>query len=554
MKRLFLILLVLMGAGCLEQAAPTSPLFEQRVFGALGGLDIGESLVLKGPDAARILVGGQLGAADYLLVPFHASPVGSAFLELRISGANVSSAPRFSIESPAAAPVTESGAGDDLHERLYAHMQASTAHLLRRPRPNASVAFDGIPSVQGDLAGNNAFVGQLVQLNANANGSACFDVSMRQGRVEAITDRVIIVADMNNPSGGFTREDYEHFGEEFDNLVYPTLDAHFPPPTDIDGNGRVIVFFTRAVNELTPPGSTGFVGGFFWSRDLFTAAECVASNQGEIFFALVPDPNREASTIAHSRENVFHSALATIGHEYQHLINAGRRIYVNQAEWEEIWLDEGLSHMAEELLFYAATGLAPGSNIGGAALTGARAQAVNRFMRQNLTRYGLYLQGVRRESPFRPEASLETRGATWAFLRYVADHSPKSDREFLFALVDTPLTGLENLAAAIGQSPLEWARRWGVSLYTDDRLGGPDPFLQQPSWHFRSLLPLLFPGSFPLRSDGLDPNEELRLELRGGTSGFVRFGTLYGMVGELAIEVGGRAPPQELWVTLLRVR
>ena len=40
----------------------------------------------------------------------------------------------------------------------------------------------------------------------------------------------------------------------------------------------------------------------------------------------------------------------TLAHEYQHLINAGRRLYVNNANaFEDMWLNEGLSHIAEEL-------------------------------------------------------------------------------------------------------------------------------------------------------------------------------------------------------------
>ena len=36
----------------------------------------------------------------------------------------------------------------------------------------------------------------------------------------------------------------------------------FGQPTDIDNNGHIVLFFTRAVNELTPPNAGGVVGGF----------------------------------------------------------------------------------------------------------------------------------------------------------------------------------------------------------------------------------------------------------------------------------------------------
>ena len=58
------------------------------------------------------------------------------------------------------------------------------------------------------------------------------------------------------------------------------------------------------------------------------------------------------------------STTAVIAHEFQHLINAGRRMYVNNAlDFEDTWLDEGLAHVAEELLFYREAGLRPKGNI-----------------------------------------------------------------------------------------------------------------------------------------------------------------------------------------------
>ena len=51
------------------------------------------------------------------------------------------------------------------------------------------------------------------------------------------------------------------------------------------------------MNELTPRNAAYYVGGFFYERDLFpndVAVEqggCAASNDAEMFYMLVPDPN-----------------------------------------------------------------------------------------------------------------------------------------------------------------------------------------------------------------------------------------------------------------------
>ena len=87
--------------------------------------------------------------------------------------------------------------------------------------------------------------------------------------------------------------------------------------------------------------------------------------------------------------------IATLGHEYQHLINASRRMYVNTAatDFEETWLDEGLSHVAEELLFYARTGLKPRANIDATLLrtSSAYVDAFNNEAISNFSRLGEYL-------------------------------------------------------------------------------------------------------------------------------------------------------------------
>ena len=58
----------------------------------------------------------------------------------------------------------------------------------------------------------------------------------------------------------------------------------------------VAILFTRAVNELTPANSGSYVGGFFHPRDLFPRTQsptrdvCATSNEGELFYMIVPDP------------------------------------------------------------------------------------------------------------------------------------------------------------------------------------------------------------------------------------------------------------------------
>ena len=210
---------------------------------------------------------------------------------------------------------------------------------------------------------------QVITLNANGDDrraairSTWADESPRSGR------RRYIIADTTNPAGGFTDAEYQSFATTFDTLVNPMDVQNFGAPSDIDKNGKIIILFTKEVNKITPRGSNGIVAGFFYERDLFPTVGngdlegCPSSNVSEMYYALVPDPNGVFSD-KRSKADVLDFTTSTLAHEYQHLINAGRRLYVNNAPvFEDTWLNEGLSHIAEELLYFKAVKLAPRQNL-----------------------------------------------------------------------------------------------------------------------------------------------------------------------------------------------
>jgi len=347
--------------------------------------------------------------------------------------------------------------------------------------------------------------GSTLELNVSG---VCDTLQPRTGRVVAVTERAIVVADHANPPRGFTDDQLRRFGSEFDELVYPTVTDAFGEPTDLDANDRVILFYTIGVNQKTPAGRTGVVAGFFWGGDLFpvisdgSLSPCAHSNEGEIIYLAVPDPFGGGGTFV-SIDLLLPITSSTAGHELQHLVNAGRRIHVNRAEaLEETWLNEGLSTMAEELLFYAASGLQPRSNLDAPVLEEdpVLTEAFNRFAEGNVGRFNLHLQVARSSSPLARDG-LETRGAAWSFLRYVADRDPREDRALLRGLTDSRSVGLANLETVLGADPLDWMADWGVSVLTDDLLPGAGARFQQPSWNLRALIPALRPvdQAFPIQ-------------------------------------------------------
>ena len=101
----------------------------------------------------------------------------------------------------------------------------------------------------GADAGDGAAVGDLVTLNTRTGATlsdACQVPDNRTGRVVAITNTAIVIADTANPTGGYTDAEYLTVGLQFDSVY--TMDTNaFGTPSDIDSNGKVIMFFTRAV-------------------------------------------------------------------------------------------------------------------------------------------------------------------------------------------------------------------------------------------------------------------------------------------------------------------
>ena len=163
-----------------------------------------------------------------------------------------------------------------------------------------------------------------------------------------------------------------------------------------------------------------------------------------------------------------------LAHEFQHLINASRRLYVTQGveEFEVTWLNEGLSHIAEELLFYRESSLTPRQNIDSIRIrsTNTIRNAFNNDMSSNTSRYRSFLVAPSENSPFRDDDSLETRGATWNLLRYLADRKAGVDAATWQALVNTTRVGLPNLSAVFGSDIASKVRDWNVSHYTDDAI------------------------------------------------------------------------------------
>jgi hypothetical protein len=307
--------------------------------------------------------------------------------------------------------------------------------------------------------------------------------------------------------------------------------------------GRVVAVSERAIvveDVSNPP------GGF--------SAEEYRRSAAEIFYLLAPDPTGAIGGNVRTKDFVLRSTLGTVAHEFQHLINSSRRLYVNNAPvFEDVWLNEGLSHIAEELQFYQITPLEPRQNIDVDAILASEQirEAFNTYQIANFARYSTYLENPDTASPRGPD-NLSTRGSIWAFLRYAADQEPGSDRDFFFSLVNSKVAGVANLNQALEADAIDLMQSWTVSVYTDDAVPTVSPLYRQPSWNFRSIIPRLR-NTFPLKVNQLGA-AQTTFSLRGGGGAFVRFGVPAGQRAVISTTSAGAVPPATLRVSVVRIR
>ncbi|MFX0085843.1 MAG: hypothetical protein ACFFAU_09220 [Candidatus Hodarchaeota archaeon] len=113
-------------------------------------------------------------------------------------------------------------------------------------------------------------------------------------------------------------QNFVGIGDRFDNIMFPIMLDNFAAPSDIDGNGRVVILYSEM-----PLG----VGGYFSPRDL----DLGSGYDGEIVYVNAQSSGSESTLI----------------HELQHLVKQG------YDPDEKIWFNEGCSRLSETLYDYA---------------------------------------------------------------------------------------------------------------------------------------------------------------------------------------------------------
>ncbi len=524
-------------------------------------LAVGEIHALTASERASLCVGGGASASEYVLIPFNNSLVAASTLPVELNATNTaavlaplalwqSSTINVPLQGRPTATLVSQSIEWSFRARERRNLPRNLSSARAAPRSTQGMG----PSYLTGIAATPT-VGSIVQLNVGLAGNTCTDPKQLHAvRVVAVLQNTLVLSDTLSPAGGYSDAEMLAFGQSFDTLGYALDTLNFGAPTDLDANGRVAILFTPGVNVIPGPAG-GFIGGLQASRDLFPVSNCPASNEGEIFYLPVPDPNRTINGNYSSKSVLANIVLSALVHEFQHLINAGRRVYVNGASsLEEVWLNEGLSHIAEELLYYRMSGNSPMTNIDWPRTQSPQAQldAINTYQSQNLLRLKTYMVAPETNSPYSQVDGLQMRGAVWQLLRYAADRKGGAERNTWFALVNTTAVGQANFNSILGDITTT-TRDWSVAQVADDAGLGVATNYTNPSWNFRSMMKGLNSGTFPLLTRSL-LSAPVALSLSGGGAAYVRFGVAANVAASVVSTSSGQPAPASVDFYLVRTQ
>jgi hypothetical protein len=464
---------------------------------SIEALAVGEHRVLDPTDedaCVRLPAAGAAGA-EHLYVAVATEPretEDGISTPYAITGASAAMAAPQPVSSPLLSafqgPVAVDGFHRMLRQRERTLSENPSELLFSRSEVASPTAPPPVPGEQRTFK-----VCTSRQCNAFADATAT---------AKAVGQRVAIFVDNDAPDGGYTDPELAQVGTLFDNYLYPIDTVAFGRESDIDGNGVVIVLLTHRVNGLSPNcDATGSVVlGYFFGADLLPRSGAnPGSNEAEIFYGLVPDPANPECRIT---EDFARSRLpATFIHEFQHMISFNQHVLVRGGTSEDTWLNEGLSHFAEEL----------GGRQIPATECPVSGSCVQDFIQGDLENGLEYLAAPEDHFLIEPASSpaeLAERGANWLFVRWLVDHFASDTvlgTTLTRRLVATRLIGGANVEAQVRTGFDVLVPEWQMANYLDD-LPGFDHLsgrLRYKTWNFRDPAQTLGPTN-PLAPDVTD--------------------------------------------------
>ncbi|MGW8283394.1 MAG: hypothetical protein ACWGON_08860 [Gemmatimonadota bacterium] len=483
-------------AACNGSSGPTAPIEPE------GCLDVnllpGEEVTVG--DAAVVdcivLPAAAAGTAYEVIATTMARTLGFSPMELQIgpvaaSAARIAGPTGSTGASPVPGPAVDRTtaawrSGQSAWDQRMRQLEAPLLPEIRSRAASTGFGLFAVPSVGDTLDFGFSCITQGDFPNAPSSVT---------GIVRQVSARAVVVEDTTVP-GSFSDAEYAAIAANFDDPIYDSDVAYFGPPGDIDQNGgRVVLLYAGGVNKLSESYDAGFIAGFTCPLDLGFAG----GNNAEMFYLMVPDPGGDLTPGVGdgiTKEEVLRFTDNTVAHEFQHLINA----QTGNGGAQDIWLNEGLSHLAEEVVGNALLGVEPGTNLGPEDLlsTPSQQEIFRKWHLNNFYNLKQYLQApadtaalLNAEDPLDAN-TFRMRGSAWMFLRYVLDrmeNGTAGESARTRALIQSSaLDSRDAVTDVFGVAFNELATDWAGMLVIEDRddvTASPD--LDLPSYQLRAI-------------------------------------------------------------------
>ncbi len=562
-------------------------------------LNVGQSLLLTA-DADLVCNEFTGTGGKYLITAFNYAENGGVRTTFRLTGAGVSTLNAVASSAPVATAISPTFVLRDdpasRHLRAHATFMSQERQLARQlgsPRVTKRLqrARSGAALSQAVVAPPAVGDQLTYRMRRTLTSATTYDeVSFR---VVYSGTKMIIVEDAASPLAGTMDAEYVKMGQEFDQVMYDQLSVFGDPlvvDSALDNNGRMIALFSPRVNNYQVNGISNQVLGFVTLCDFFprvpitlpdntTVPACPSSNEGEAFYALVPDPNAGWSIGLWRR-----LMRGTLIHEAKHIASYAWRYYYDASVLEDTWLEEATAQEASEIWARSIyqrgqktdIGWADGPLCDYAPAGGGCPDPAEGILHHFGFLYDHYKSLESKsilDDPFGPIDPV-IYGSSWSFIRYVTDTYGASEPAFLGAITRVQNDhGVPNVVSKSGKPFSELLGMFSLASTADNYPGATitDPKLRLPSWNSRDLFqnmsaklfdsgtqvyPLVWPLAVRNVSFGNFSTAQAEVSnLRGG--GWAAWELSGTQTGPQALAIrsstGGAAPPL-IGMTIVRIQ
>ena len=564
-------------------------------------LQVGQSLLLTA-DADLVCNEFTGTGGKYLITAFNYATDGGIRTSFRLTGSGAGSVAASSAIVRAQPSVTRRAiVRDDPSTRhLMAHStfmrqdrdlarHLGSPRLPQRARRNAAVRGGSLS--QAAIAPPAVGDQKSYRMRRTINSASTYDeVSFR---VVYSGTKMVILEDNASPRAGQMDAEYVKMGEEFDRVMYDQLLAFGDPlvvDSALDNNGRMLALFTPRVNNYQLNGQTNQILGFvtlcdFFPRSPLTLPDntvipaCPSSNEGEAFYAVVPDASAGWTVELWRR-----LMRGTLIHEAKHIASYAWRYYYDASELEDTWLEEATAQQASEIWARSLYSRGAKQDIGwedgpkcdyGTPAGGCPdpAEGILHHFGFLYDHYEALESKSILDDSFGPLDAV-IYGSSWSFIRYVTDTYGQTEPAFLKSIVQVQNDhGVDNVVSKSGKPFSELLGMFSLASTADNYPFATiaDPRAKLPSWNSRDLFSKMsanltsggapaYPLPWPLAVrhvsfGNFNVSQSEVSQLRGG--GFAAWEMSGTQSGPQALAIrsvtGGVAPPL-IGMTIVRIQ